>query len=57
MYLVSLQGQGTSCVTAPVSSTSGAPTLCTAGTKGAPASISASTSLPTRVMTPMLTTT
>lgn len=61
MYLVSLQGQATSSwrSTEPSgwSTTRGMPTVCTAGTNAAPASISASTSLPTRVMTPMLTTT
>ena len=53
MYLVGLHGHGTSAR----SSRSGAPTECTAGTNGAPASTRSRTARPTRVITCMLTTT
>src|SRR4051794_3130448 len=53
MYFVSLHGQGTS--DCPASS--GAPTVCTAGTKNPSVPISSSAALPMRVMIFMETTT
>ena len=56
-YLRGLHGHGTSATRVPSDETSGAPTLCTAGTQAAPARMRSTTSPVTRVMTPMLTTT
>ncbi len=49
MYFSSLHGHATSCSPGA----SGAPTECTVLTHGAPAAISRSTSVPTRVMMPI----